>query len=74
MVRKGIKQSILTLPSPIFLIIAILAVGIFAGVDIQIKRALADDEGDDNHHNFCDNHHIAKCFKNDGTPLILPFP
>lgn len=72
MVRERTKQSILLLPLPKFLIIAVLVAVIFASVGLQ--RASADaDEGND-HHNLCNDHHFTKCSHNDGTPIILPFP
>ena len=73
MVRELIIQSILILPIPKFLIIALLVAITFAGVDVQNASA-NDDQGNDNHHNLCKDQHFTKCLHNDGTPFILPFP
>ncbi len=75
MVGEGTIQSKRTIliVSPKFLIIAILVIVMFGSVDLQ-KASADDDDGNDNHHNHCNDHHFSKCFRNDETPLILPFP
>jgi hypothetical protein len=65
------KRSILILPIPKFLIVALLVAIIFAGVDMQNATA-NDDQGND--HNLCKDQHFPKCLHHEGPPFILPFP
>jgi hypothetical protein len=67
-----LKRTIMIV-SPRLLIIALIAVVIFASVNMQ--RASANDDRRNDDHNFCNgNHHSAKCLHNDGTPFLLPSP